>query len=246
LDLLRSKLTERGVRCDTGENKEELYREIYRILYREEKMKMEQMEKLFFPFEQSGFLNAEQKLALLLYQTEKKNTGGGIGKLLKELVNQEEEIITERRVDAYYIQQRKEGKCFFSWEEKKNFFALRLLDRFGAGVVELLNRIGGDELLLGEFCPNTKEEILEKTENKIGIRRGSRILRFPFLKITEEELERVIRVIITREKMGEITMQNPVWRKECPDGRKMKAIRPPGSENWGLIIQYKEEGGGYK
>ncbi len=207
--------------------------QVEKILFWEEKLTWSDVEQFVFPFEQSGYLTAEQKLELLLFDAEKREKEGGHVCLLTELAKNKT-IITEETISDLYLQRKREERCFFSWEEKKEILVRRLACRLGIGVVGMLVRIGGDAIEFGTYGSNK--------ENKIGVRKGDITFRFPFLEFSsEEEVERTVRNLINREKHGEITVQNPLWCHERQDGIKLYASRPPASPHWGMIIIFENE-----
>jgi len=233
--LLRQRLQEKKYRNE----KEKLENRIYRILFEEQNLTREETERYIFPFEQSGYLTAEQKLELLLAAKEQEAERGMAEKLIKELSNGSKKTITEEKITELYLRWRREEKCFFSWEEKKSILVCRMAGQLRDGVVGMLMRIGGDAIELGS-CVATKT----KKENKeqIGIRNGDDTLCFPFLNFSsEEELERIIRNLVTKERRGEITSQTPEWRYERPDGTRLYAVRPPVSPHWGFRMEFKKE-----
>ena len=205
-------------------------------MFREEKITELQTEKYIFPFEQAGYLTTQQKLELLLYETERRKKEGKPVCLLSEL-GKRQTVISEESVTELYLNWRQEEQCFFSWEEKKNIVVQWLGNRLGDGVVGILTRIGGDAIEIGSYAT---------TENKkgmIGVQKGNQTFRFPFLEYSsEEELERGIRNLIAREKHGEMTRNNPLWCHERQDGIRLYASRPPASPHWGMkmVFQNKE------
>lgn len=212
------------------ESKRELEDRIGKVLFGEGGMSVERAEKLLFPFEQSGYLNAEEKLDLLLYQEEKRE--GADRTLLDEWIKKNIAVITEKEISEVYIKRRKDRDFFFSWEEKKEFLIHHLSNQFGMGVVGILLRLGGDAIAIGECC-----SCCEKAERRLEVRKGERILTFPCLEFSsEEEMEFIIRRIIEREKKGEMTRKYPVWKSERCDGTQLVATRPPATAHWGLEI----------
>ncbi len=235
--LLEGNLSDENGVYMTEEEKEEA---ISRILFKKEGITEEVMEAKLFPFEQSGYLTAEQKLDLLLYMKQRdRQTGMGYC-LLNELGAEGKTVFTEQDVDRVYLMNRRKGMPL-SWEEKQNFFVKRLLKRRGAGLVENLLRLGGDAILFGECA---KESGQENSESRIKLKKGNMVYSFPFLNVSFEEEERVIRVIIQNEKQGELTQNAPIWQWERPDGIKITAIRPPVAEHWGMTIFLGGDGEG--
>lgn len=215
--------------------KENIESKIGRILFREELFTPETAERYVFPFEQSGYLSAEQKLELLLYETEKRRRKGEDVCLLTEL-GRKKTVITEETVTELYLKWRRECRCFFSWEEKRVILVRRLASRIWAGGLGILLRIGGDAIEIGTYV-TTKNK-----EENIGVRKGDKTFRFPFLSVSsEEETERIVRNLISRELHGEITVQNPLWCHERPDGTRLYATRPPASPHWGMKIIFGNE-----
>lgn len=220
--------------------KEKLKKRIDRILFEELNLTREEIEKYIFPFEQSGYLTAEQKLELLVTTQERRRERGEQCHLLRQLSKERKTIITEKEITESYLMRRREGECFFSWEEKKSILVCRLADQLGDGVVGLLTKIGGDAIEFGDCITSKQKEY----KGKIGIRNGDEMFFFSFLGLeSEEEMETIIRNLVTKEKRGEMTSQSPVWSYERPDGTKLYAVRPPVSPHWGFRIEFgKGEG----
>ena len=229
--FLQGKISEKNGKCQ-NEEKERIESRVERILFWEEQMSQTYIEQFIFPFEQSGYLTTEQKLELLLYETEKRKRGGEEICLLT-MLGRENTDITEQMISELYLQWRCDGRCFFLWEEKKTILIQRIAALLRDGVAGMLFKIGGEAIEFGTYGSkgNGKENI--------GIWKGEVAFRFPFLKFSsEDELERVIRNLINREKHGEITVCNPLWCYVRQDGTEMYASRPPASPHWGMKIVF--------
>ena len=214
------------------EKKEIVESKVERILFWEEQLSQTYMEQFIFPFEQSGYLTVYQKLELLIFEAEKRKRGGEEICLLT-MLGEGNTDITEEMISELYLEWRREGRCFFLWEEKKTILIQRIAALLRDGVAGLLFKMGGDAIELGT-C--NEEEIRKEY---IGIWKGKVAFRFPFLKFSsEDEMERVIRNLINREKHGEITVCNPLWCHVRQDGTEMYASRPPASPHWGMRIVF--------
>lgn len=201
-------------------------------MFREEQLSRMYLEQFIFPFEQSGYLTAEQKLELLLCETEKRKRGGEQICLLT-MLGKGNSNITEEMISELYLEWRREGRCFFLWEEKKAILLHRLAGLLRDGPAGMLFELGGDAVEIGTYNSTGIGK------EKIGIWKGNIAFRLPFLEwSSEEETERVIRNLISRERHGEITMNAPLWCHERQDGTEMFASRPPASPHWGMRIVF--------
>lgn len=216
------------------ESKRELEDRIEKILFEEGGMDAEGAEKFLFPFEQSGYLTAEQKLDLLLYKNEKVKEKGEDISLPDEWIKKGISVVTEKEISESYIKWRQKAEFFFSWEEKKEFLVRRFAEQLGIGLVGILWRLGGDAIAIGEYC-----SYRGKIENRLEIRKGEHTIVLPCLEFfSEDEMECVIRRVIEGERKGEMTRANPCWKSERPDGIRLMAIRPPAAVHWGLKVVF--------
>ena len=145
--------------------------------------------------------------------------------------------VTGEDVEDVYLQWIEEGRLYLSEDEKKEFFVQRLMDRLGAGVLEVLQRIAPDGIMLGELCPILHE--WERIEERVAVCFNGMIIRLPFLEIeSKEELIRIIRYVVSKENKGELTMMEPMLDFVREDGTCMTAIRPPEGRDWGIRILF--------
>lgn len=228
--------------CGWHQEKEKRKEELYEILFYEQNLTVEEIEQFFIPFGQAGYLSPRKKFELMLFVLEKDY---GTSNLFLEGAG-EDKTITGQDVEDVYLQWLQEGRLYLSEEEKKEFFVQSLLDTLEAGVLEVLERLSPDGILLGEFCPVSQKT--EKIEQRIGICFGSNIVRLPFLEVeTEEELSRIVKYTVAKEKKGELTRIEPMLDFVREDGTCITAVRPPATAHWGVRILYgaarKEEAG---
>jgi len=225
-------------------SKERQKEELYDILFYEQGLTVDEIERYFIPFGQAGYLTTKRKFELMLFILEKDY---GKGFLFLEGAK-DCYVVTEEDVEEVYLQWLMEERLFLSEEEKKEFFVQSLMDSLGLGVLEVLNRFASDGILLGEFCPALNEQ--EQAEKRIGVYAEGRIIYLPFLQIeTKEELIRIIKSKIAMENKGELTMMEPVLDFVQEDGTCITAMRPPAGKDWGIRILYgaaRKEGMGWR
>ncbi len=233
---LRSKLEKREFMNGYYFSEAELWEEIYEILFFELDAGLEEIERYFIPFGQAGYLSAKRKLELMLFILEKDY--GDCFYFLQEVSGHP--VISETVIEQIYRNWALEGRLLLSEEEKKEFFVQTLADQLGLGVISLLRRIARDGIFLGELCPPS-----EKTEGKgqAAVCNNGELLRLPFLAVEDqEELIRIIKIIIAGENKGELTVMEPFWECVREDGSCITAIRPPAGKDWGIRILYGAAG----
>ena len=214
--------------------KEELQQLIYKILFLEQKMQVEEIERFFIPFNQAGYLSIRRKFELILFVLEKEMQGGAMF-FLEELGYQN--MMTQEWIEQLYLEWSLEERLILSQEERKEFFVQTLADQFCFGIVEVLERVARDGILLGELCPPLFEG--EPIEKRAAVCSKGMVIRIPFLGIEEqEELIRIVKGIVARENKGELTIVEPIWECVKEDGTCITAVRPPARKNWGIRILY--------
>ena len=214
--------------------KEEIQRVIYEILFLEQEMQVEEIERFFIPFNQAGYLSIRRKFELILFVLEKEMQGGAMF-FLEELVHQN--MMTAEWVEELYLEWSLEERLILSQEEKKEFFVQTLADQFGFGIVEVLARVARDGILVGELCPPLFEG--EPIDRRIAVCSKGMVIRLPFLGIEEqEELIRIVKGIVAKENKGELTVIEPIWECVKDDGTCITAVRPPARKDWGIRILY--------
>lgn len=232
---LRDQLEKREFMCGCHFGEEELKEQIYEILFVEQNMGTEDIERFFIPFGQAGYLSARLKFELMMYVLEKEKYPSSICFLGE--ITETGSIITEEDVEAVYMQWLQEDRLFLSEEEKIEFFIRTLVDRFSFGVMTLLQRLEQEGILLGEMCPPLYEG--EPAEKRAAIYQGGKITRLQFLTMeSREELIRIIRCVTTRGKKGELTVLEPLWDCVKENGTCITAVRPPAGKDWGIRILY--------
>ena len=212
----------------------ELQQLIYEILFLEQEMQVEEIERFFIPFNQAGYLSIRRKFELILFVLEKEMHGSAM-RFLEAL--QYHDMITVKWIEELYLEWSLDERLILSQEEKKEFFVQTLADQFGFGIVEVLARVARDGILLGELCPPLFEG--EPIDTRAAVCSNGTIIRIPFLGIEEqEELIRIIKGIVARENKGELTMIDPIWECVKEDGTCITAVRPPAKKDWGIRILY--------
>ena len=214
--------------------KEEIQQVIYEILFVEQQMQVEEIERFFIPFNQSGYLSIRRKFELIVFVLEKEMQGSAIF-FLEELEYQN--MMTVEWIESLYLQWSLEERLILSQEERKEFFVQTLADQFCFGIVEVLLRVARDGILLGELCPPLFEG--EPIDTRAAVCSNGTIIRLPFLGIEEqEELIRIVKGIVAKENKGELTMIEPIWECVKEDGTCITAVRPPARKDWGIRILY--------
>ena len=212
----------------------ELQQLIYEILFLEQEMQVEEIERFFIPFHQAGYLSIRRKFELILFVLEKEMKGSAMC-FLEALDYQD--MMTAEWIEELYLQWSLEERLILSQEEKKEFFVQTLADQFGFGIVEVLARVARDGILLGELCPPLFEG--EPIDTRAAVCSNGAIIRLPFLGIEEqEELIRIVKGIVAKENKGELTMIDPIWECVKEDGTCITAVRPPAKKDWGIRILY--------
>ncbi len=212
---------------------EQIKEDIYEILFYEQKLTVEEIEQFFIPFGQAGYLSPRNKFEIMLFVLEKEY---GRSYMFVE-GKMDYCTVTDVDVEDMYLQWCSEGRLFLSDEEKKEFFVQCLMDRLDLGVLKVLERIAPDGILIGELCPPLFE--WERAEERVGVCFNGLIIRLPFLKIdTKEELIRIIKCAVAKEKKGDLTMIEPMLDYVREDGTCLTAIRPPAGNDWGIRILY--------
>ena len=234
---IKQQLENRNIMFGHRMEKTELKEELYEILFEEQRLTVEEIEKYFIPFGQAGYLSAQRKFELMLFVLEKDY---GKSFLFMEGDNPWG-VISSEEIEAVYLEWTLENRMLLSVEEKKEFFVQNLMDRLGLGVLEVLKRIAADGVLLGELCPALYEQ--QRAEERIAVYIDGQIIRFPFLKFdTKEELVRIIKYAIAMENKGELTMMQPIFDFVKEDGTCITAVRPPAGRDWGIRILYGAAG----
>ena len=212
----------------------ELQQLIYEILFLEQGMQVEEIERFFIPFHQAGYLSIRRKFELILFVLEKEMQGGAMF-FLEELEYQH--MMTAEWIEKLYLEWSLEERLVLSQEERKEFFVQTLADQFGFGIVEVLARVARDGILLGELCPPLFEG--EPIDTRAAVCSNGTIIRIPFLGIEEqEELIRIVKGIVAKENRGELTFIEPIWEYVKEDGTCITAVRPPAKKDWGIRILY--------
>ena len=192
------------------------------ILFYEQGLCVEDIERYFLPFGQSGYLTTRQKFEIMLFVLEKDY--GSCSCFLDGVDNFC--VISAEDVEAIYLQWLQEERLFLSGDEKREFFIQTLLDKLGLGIIEVLKRVAPDGILLGEFCPDFFGR--EPAEAKVAVCSQGIVIRFPFLALdSKEELIRTVKGMLAQENRGELTMMEPIIDFVKDDGR-----------DWGIRILY--------
>ncbi len=222
-------------KCLYGCNQEQgfLKEELYDILFYEQNLTSQEIERYFIPFRQAGYLSPRRKFELMLFVMEKDY---GESFLFLEGTGPQN-AISEFDIERAYQQWLLEERMYLSEEEKKEFFVQYLTDKLGLGMLEVLKRVAPDGILIGELCPILKN--LECTETRTAICADGMVIHLPFLTIeSHEELVRIIKHFLALENRGELTEKEPVLDFVREDGTSITAVRPPAAQNWGLRILY--------
>lgn len=218
-------------------DREEIQKEVYSILFEEQQLQVDDMERMYLPFGQSGYWSARDKFELMVYVMEREFYNGAL--CFFESIGQEVDM-SEEEVEELYYQWSMEGYLILSEDEKKDFFVQKLTDDMLFGVVEVLKRVSPEGFLLGEFCPPLYEE--EPLSRRVAIYSRTGVIRLPFLETEEEELIRIIKGVVAKENKGELTMYDSLWECVREDGTCITAVRPPAGKNWGLRVLYAAAG----
>lgn len=225
-------------------NKAELQEVLYDILFKEQRLTVEEIERYFIPYGQAGYLSPRRKFELMLFILE-KDYGEGFLFLRGSGPHAE---ITGDDVENVYLQWSLEERLYLSEEEKKEFFIQSIMDKLGLGVLEVLKRISSDGILIGELCPSIYRQ--ECAGQRIALCMQGAIVRLPFLRIeTEAELIRIVKYAVAMENRGELSMREPILDYVREDGTCITAVRPPAGKDWGIRILYgaaKKGGYGWK
>lgn len=213
--------------------KEAMKETIYEILFREQKMTVEEIERFFIPFGQAGYLSSRKKFELMLFVLEKE-----YGKSYMFVEGREDYCtVTDKDIEDVYLQWVLEGRLYLSEEEKKEFFVQSIMDRLGLGVLEVLQRVAPDGILLGDLCPMLYE--WERLEERVAVCFNGMVIRLPFMELeSKEELIRIIKYAVSREDRGELTIMEPLLDFVREDGTCMTAIRPPAGRDWGIRVLF--------
>lgn len=213
--------------------KEKMREELYEILFYEQNLTVEEIERFFVPFGQAGYLTPRQKFEIMLFVLEKD-----YGKSNFFLEGMEHcLVLTGEDIEAIYLQWVLEERVFLSEEEKKEFFVQIIMDNLGLGVLEVLSRVAKDGILIGALCPALYDQ--ELAEERIAVYADGMIIRLPFLAVeSKEELIRIIKYAVSIEKKGELTMMEPILDFVQEDGTCVTAVRPPAGRDWGIRILY--------
>ena len=234
---IRAQLEKRSAFYKVRLDKSTLRYDINNILFRELKLSVEDIERLFIPFGQAGYLTPRQKFELMLFVLEKDY--GNCFLFLEGTAN--DLVITGDDIDYVYLQWLKEDRLFLSSEEKKEFFVQSLMDRLGLDILEVLKRAAPDGFLVGEFCPSFYER--EAVEQRIAVCSKGSIIRLPFLAMkSKEELIRIIKHKLVLDNKGELTMIDPIVDFVQEDGTCITAVRPPAGREWGIRVLYGAAG----
>jgi len=239
---LKVQLEKRGIMGKRYFDREEVGKELYEILFYEQEITVDEIERFFIPFGQAGYLSPQQKFELILFVLEKDY--GHSWLFLEGAENCQ--VITAGDICDVYLQWSLEGRLYLSEEEKKEFFIQNLLDQLGLGVFEVLKRVASEGFLIGELCPTFYEK--EPMEERIAIYSGGTVIRLPFLATkNKEEMIRLIKYMLIVENRGELTVLEPILDYVQEDGTCITAVRPPAGNDWGIRILYgaarKEEMG---
>jgi len=206
---------------------------LYEILFLEQGVTVEEIERYFVPFSQSGYLSVRQKFEIILYVLERDYGNCLLFRGGTEPVY----AVTEEDIEELYYQWLSEDRLFLSDEEKKDFFVRTLYDKLGPDILEVLGRVAPDGILLGEFCPCYYPQ--ERVEERIAICSGGAVIRLPFLAVkNKEELIKMMKCFLAGENKGELTVINPVLDYVKEDGTCITAVRPPAGKEWGIRVLY--------
>ncbi len=230
---LKTQLEKREYLCDRRFKKDTLKETLYEILFQEQNLTLEEIERFFIPFGQAGYLSPRKKFEIMLFILEKE-----YGKSYMFVEGREDYCtVTGTDVEDTYLQWLEEDRIYLSEDEKKEFFVQSLMDRLGAGILEVLKRIAPDGIMLGELCPMQHE--WERVEERVAVCFNGMIIRLPFLELeSNDELIRIIRHVIGGEEKGELTIMEPMLDFVKEDGTCVTAIRPPAGRDWGIRILF--------
>lgn len=218
-------------------DKESMKKELYQLLFMEQRLTAAEIEQHFIPFGQAGYLSPRQKFELMLFVLEKDY--GDSCLMLKEM--KVRTAITSEEIESEYLQWLLEERVYLSEEEKKEFFVQNLMDALGLGVFEVLKRAAPNGFFVGELCPPMYEN--ENVLKRIAVYVHGTVVRLPFLEmISKEELVRNIKYALVMEKKGELTMLEPILDFVKEDGTCITAVRPPAGKDWGIRILYNTSG----
>lgn len=238
LGWLREQIGKREFMYGKRFNFEEMQKELYDILFGEYRLTIEEVERYFLPFGQSGYLSPKCKFELMWFVLQKDGISNP-DYLFESL--ECGEVITGEEVEHHYEMWSLEDRLILTEEEKIEFFLLCILEKMGCGVLELLQQIAEEGVLLGELCPSLYEG--EPPEKRVAVFRDGKLVYLPFLGVeSKEELIRIIQVTIQKENKGELTMMDPIWDCVRDDGTCITAVRPPAGANWGIRILYSAAG----
>lgn len=234
---LKLQLEKRELLYSQHLKKEKIKDALYEILFLEQQLTAEDIERFFIPFSQAGCLSPRNKFEIMLFILEKD-----YGKSFLFLEGTKNPcIVTADEVESEYLQWLSEDRMFLSEEEKKEFFVQNLMDHMGLGVIEVLGRIATDGILIGELCPVLNGRSC--VEERLAIYTDGKVIHFPFLRIEdEEELIRIIKYAIAMENRGELSVMNPMIDFVKEDGTCITAVRPPAGKDWGIRILYGAAG----
>lgn len=222
-------------KCLYGCNQEQgfIKEELYDILFYEQNLTSQEIERFFIPFGQAGYLSPRRKFELMLFVLEKDY---GESFLFLEGTGPQE-AISKFDIERAYKQWLLEERMYLSEEEKKEFFVQSLTDKLGLGILEVLKRAAPDGILIGELCPVLKN--LECPETRTAVCADGAVIHLPFLDIeSKEEMVRIVKQFLAQENKGELTENEPVLDYVREDGTSVTAVRPPATQNWGLRILY--------
>lgn len=234
---LKSQLEKRDLLYSKHLKKEKIKDALYEILFYEQQLTAEDIERFFIPFNQAGYLSARNKFEIMLFILEKD-----YGKSFLFMEGEQDScIVTEDQVESEYLQWISEDRMFLSEEEKKEFFVQNLMDHMGLGVMEVLRRIATDGILVGELCPALESS--NCAEERLAVYTEGKVIHFPFLRIEDkEELIRIVKYAIAMENRGELSVLNPMIDFVKEDGTCITAVRPPAGKDWGIRILYGAAG----
>lgn len=230
---LKLQLEKRDFYLLSGGNREKMKEALWEILFYEQEVTIEDIEQFFIPFGQAGYLSPRQKFEIILYVLERD-----FGKSLLFFEGTEKGCtVTAEEVEEMYLCWLTEGRLDMSEEDKKLFFLQSLMDGLGLGVLEVLNRVAPDGILMGELCPPAYDR--EPLEERIAVSSKGILIRLPFLAVNNrEEYIRIIKQLMAKENMGDLTFMEPVLDYVTEEGICITAIRPPAGQDWGVRILY--------
>lgn len=233
---LRNKLEKREYMNGYYFSEEELWEQVYEIMFYEIGTSLEEIERYFIPFGQAGYLSAKRKLELMLFILEKDY--GDCFYFLQEVSGQP--VVDESVIEQIYRNWALEGRLLLSEEEKREFFVRILTDQLGLGVLALLRRIAINGIFLGDLCPPA---VQGSGNGQVAVSNNGELLWFPVLaQENQAELIRIIKIVIAGENRGELTVMEPFWECVREDGSCITAIRPPAGKDWGIRILYGASG----